>query len=91
MSRRFKVTVNGREYDVAVLEVTAGAVGSSPVALAGSAASTAEAPAVAPPVRAAQPVAAVVGATSAPGDEVAQMGGIVVQVDVCLLYTSRCV
>lgn len=78
MTRRFKVTVNGREYDVAVLEVTPGTA--TPVA-------TAYAPpiepalAVAPAVRAPSPVAPA-PTPGGSGDEVAQMGGVVVQVDV---------
>lgn len=78
MSRQFKVTVNGREYDVAVLEVTPG---SAPAPTATSM-PVAEAPSVAAaPVRvAASPVAA--APAQAAGDEVAQMGGVVVQVEV---------
>ena len=76
MSRQFKVTVNGREYDVAVLEVTPGA---NPASLT-SAAPVAETPPVAGQAKAA-PVAQA-GPASAAGDEVAQMGGVVVQVDV---------
>ena len=62
MPRQFKVTVNGREYEVSVLELTAG-----------SATSAAPAAAAAP-----RPGAAAAGA----GDEVAGMGGVVVEVDV---------
>lgn len=80
MPRQFKVTVNGREYEVAVLEISAGSAGQSsghaasamPVASAGSA-STAAAPAAAAPRQA--PAA---GA----GDIVAGMGGVVVEVKV---------
>jgi biotin carboxyl carrier protein len=76
MSRQFKVTVNGREYDVAVLEVTPGA---APVHLAPVAA----APEVPPAVGQSKPVAAPqVSRTASAGDEVAQMGGVVVQIDV---------
>ncbi len=78
MPRQFKVTVNGREYDVAVLELTSGSAGQSSaqaapamaVASAGSA-SNAQAPAAAAPRQA--PAA---GA----GDVVAGMGGVVVEV-----------
>ena len=79
MPRQFKVTVNGREYDVAVLELTAGQAPQSPgpvataVAAAGSA--TSAAPAAAAPQ---QQATAAAGA----GDEVAGMGGVVVEVDV---------
>jgi biotin carboxyl carrier protein len=80
MTRQFKVTVNGREYDVAVLEVTPGASAPAPAAYA---------PAVEPVAStapAARPVAATAPApvASSSGDEVAQMGGVVVQVDVKL-------
>ena len=82
MPRQFKVTVNGREYDVTVLELTAGqsaaqpATGATsvppPVAAAGSA--TTSAPGPAGPATAA-PIAG-------SGDVVAGMGGVVVEVDV---------
>ncbi|MBL8393288.1 MAG: acetyl-CoA carboxylase biotin carboxyl carrier protein subunit [Candidatus Accumulibacter sp.] len=80
MPRQFKVTVNGREYEVSVLELTAGQAAPAaaptsamPVAAAGSATSAAPAAAAAP-----RPGAAAAGA----GDEVAGMGGVVVEVDV---------
>ncbi len=80
MPRQFKVTVNGREYEVSVLELTSGQAPQSPapaapmaVAAAGSATSAAPAAAAAP-----RPVAAAAGA----GDELAGMGGVVVEVDV---------
>lgn len=76
MSRQFKVTVNGREYDVAVLEVTPGATPAPSVATL-----PVEAPPVAGQARAAVPVTQASPASAA-GDEVAQMGGVVVQVDV---------
>jgi biotin carboxyl carrier protein len=63
MPRQFKVTVNGREYDVSVLELTAGQAAQSP------------APAATAPQ---QRATAAAGA----GDEVAGMGGVVVEVDV---------
>ena len=77
MPRQFKVTVNGREYEVSVLELTAGQAAQTPA-----------------PVAAAQPMAATGGSTAAPaavqskaaaagaGDEVAGMGGVVVEVNV---------
>jgi len=78
MPRQFKVTVNGREYEVAVLEVTAGATSSAAsMSLPGTPAPMMSAAPSAAPASAA-PVAAAAGA----GDEVAQMGGVVVQVDV---------
>ena len=78
MPRQFKVTVNGREYEVAVLEITPGQVQSAtahaaPAAMPVATGSTASAPAAAP---AAQAPAA--GA----GDVVAGMGGVVVEVKV---------
>ena len=77
MPRQFKVTVNGREYEVAVLEVTAGATSSAAaMPMPGTPAPMMAAATAAP--AAAAPVAAAAGA----GDEVAQMGGVVVQVDV---------
>ncbi len=81
MPRQFKVTVNGREYDVSVLELTAGAPQTAApatgmqVAAAGSATSAAPAAAAAAPQ---QRATAAAGA----GDEVAGMGGVVVEVDV---------
>lgn len=80
MSRQFKVTVNGREYDVSVLELTAGqaspAAPAMPVAMPapsmGNIAGGVSAPTASP-------------ATSVPsagsGDVVAGMGGVVVEVD----------
>lgn len=76
MSRQFKVTVNGREYDVAVLEVTPGATPAPSFATL-----PVEVPPIAGQVRAAVPVTQASPA-SVTGDEVAQMGGVVVQVDV---------
>lgn len=70
MTRQFKVTVNGREYDVAVLEVTPGSQAPMPASVVTKTA-VASVPAPAP---------APVSGTA--GDEVAQMGGVVVQIDV---------
>lgn len=75
MPRLFKVTVNGREYEVAVLEITAGqaTLAEQPVAAASSAGAV-------PP--ASMPAAA--QAKQAPaagsGDAVAGMGGVVIEV-----------
>jgi biotin carboxyl carrier protein len=68
MPRQFKVTVNGREYDVSVLELTPGAAAASPA----PATNFAPAPT---PVAAATPVA-----VAGTGDIVAGMGGVVVEV-----------
>ena len=77
MPRQFKVTVNGREYEVAVLELTSGPAPQSsgqaapmPVASAGSAGS-------APAQAAAAPRQA---PAAGAGDVVAGMGGVVVEV-----------
>ena len=79
MPRQFKVTVNGREYDVTVLELTAGQAaqspGPAPAAVAAAGSATSAAPAAAAPQ---QRATAAAGA----GDEVAGMGGVVVEVDV---------
>ncbi len=77
MTRQFKVTVNGREYDVAVLEVTPGSAPAAPMAYAA-------APEAAP-AHHAVPIAKPASSTpvaSGAGDEVAQMGGVIVQIDV---------
>ncbi|HRF11077.1 MAG: biotin/lipoyl-containing protein [Candidatus Accumulibacter phosphatis] len=77
MPRQFKVTVNGREYDVSVLELTAGQSTHSPNPAAAvlPVAAAASAPSAAP---AAPRGTAAAGA----GDELAGMGGVVVEVDV---------
>ena len=77
MLRQFKVTVNGREYDVSVMELTGGPSTSSPVsaslpvapAASHSGASAAAAPKTEPTLPSA-------------GDVLAGMGGVVVEVDV---------
>jgi biotin carboxyl carrier protein len=72
MQRQFKVTVNGREYDVSVLELTPGAAAASPPP-----ASVAPAPVAAAPV----PTAAAANVpAAAAGDIVAGMGGVVVEI-----------
>ncbi len=79
MPRHFKVTVNGREYEVSVLELAPGEAMPAPHAAVGVA-GIATAPA-APPVAA--KAAAVAPATpGAAGDVVAGMGGVVVEVHV---------
>ncbi len=79
MSRQFKVTVNGREYDVAVLEVTPGSV---PTSLATPGYAADAPPAVTAPGVAAPARTLAAAPAQAAGDEVAQMGGVVVEVDV---------
>jgi len=74
MSRQFKVTVNGREYDVSVLEVTP----LSPVATSTVPASAAPDTAIAPlPTAHSTP-----GPATGAGDIVAGMGGVVVEIHV---------
>ena len=73
MQRLFKITVNGKEYDVAVQELTAGAA-LMPNYL-GTPAAAAPAAVAAVPVQAAAPASAPVAAGS--GDQCAQMGGVV--------------
>ena len=79
MPRQFKVTVNGREYDVSVLEISAGQP--APAAAPASAA----APQAGGSAPAAATAAAPATASAAPagdGDVVAGMGGTVVEVNV---------
>ncbi len=81
MSRQFKVTVNGREYDVSVQELTGGQTGLPPVSvpLPAGANHNAAAPLV---VQQATSVLA-----TGVGDVLAGMGGIVVEVDVTVGQT----
>jgi biotin carboxyl carrier protein len=74
MSRLFKISVNGTEYDVAVEELTDGASQIMPRYTPGAPAAT---------VSTAAPVAAAPSAAHAEagsGDQCAQMGGVVVQI-----------
>jgi biotin carboxyl carrier protein len=80
MTRLFKVTVNSREYDVAVLEMTPGAAPAAVSAMAPLPGLVGDA-APAAPVPVATHATAPSGAATS-GDEVAQLGGVVVQVDV---------
>lgn len=73
MPRLFKVTVNGREYEVAVLEITAGQAAPAELLPVATASSTGPAPVASPTVVKQAPAA---GA----GDVVAGMGGVVVEV-----------
>lgn len=80
MSRQFKVTVNGREYDVSVLELTTGQATPVPSAISHVSpmpASSASASATAPTTSAAPSAPAAAGN----GDVVAGMGGVIVEVD----------
>ena len=77
MSRQFKVTVNGREYDVSVLELTPGQAQQASPPPAGLPVATAGGASGAPMPSAPRPAAA-----AGTGDEVAGMGGVVVEVDV---------
>jgi biotin carboxyl carrier protein len=78
MSRIFKITVNGTEYDVAVEELTDGAsqimpryTPSAPLTAVSTAPAAAAAPRTAP-------------AAAESGDQCAQMGGVVVHIHVKL-------
>ncbi len=86
MPRHFKVTVNGREYDVSVLELAPGETTHAPppATAAGAAglAASPVAPPAAPGVSHAAP--AVPGAA---GDVLAGMGGVVVEVHVSVGQT----
>jgi biotin carboxyl carrier protein len=78
MQRLFKISVNGKEYEVAVQELTSGAammpnyIGGAPVAASFAAAPAAVAPGA---PQAAAPVPA-----AGSGDQVAQMGGVVADI-----------
>ena len=86
MPRQFKVTVNGREYEVSVLELTVGQATQAPAPnaapVAAATASTVATAAPAAPVASAPPIAA-----AGAGDELAGMGGVVVEVDVTVGQT----
>jgi biotin carboxyl carrier protein len=84
MPRHFKVTVNGREYDVSVLELAPGETSnaSPPVAVAGAAGLAASTVATA-----AAPVVPHAATPGAPGDVLAGMGGVVVEVNVSVGQT----
>ncbi|MCF8174281.1 MAG: hypothetical protein K9K30_03485 [Burkholderiaceae bacterium] len=77
MPRQFKVTVNGREYEVSVLEIT-----SPPAATAPQAAGAVATAPAAPTAAAAMPAA---GA----GDILAGMGGVVIEVHVSVGQTVQ--
>ena len=82
MTRHFKVTVNGREYDVSVLECAPGEAVPVPVAavgVAGMASSTVPTAAATPPANP-QLAQAAPAAQGAAGDVYAGMGGVVVEV-----------
>jgi biotin carboxyl carrier protein len=86
--RRFRIVVNGREFDVTVEETSeVGGVGSpAPVAATGAA------PAVAGAAASARPVtlpASAPAPSSADGDEVAQLAGVVVLVDAAVGNTVQ--
>ena len=75
MQRLFKITVNGKEYDVAVQELTSGAT-LMPNYI-GTPTAAAPAAVAAVPVQAAAPAAA---APAGSGDQCAQMGGVVANI-----------
>ncbi|MDR3298618.1 MAG: biotin/lipoyl-binding protein [Candidatus Accumulibacter sp.] len=75
MERLFKITVNGKEYDVAVQELTSGAaLMPNYIGAPAPAAPVAAAPA------AAVPRAAAVVTAAGSGDQCAQMGGVVASI-----------
>lgn len=78
MTRQFKVTVNGREYDVSVLEVTP----LSQVATSAGPAGVAHDPAIAPHPAPHPTAHSTAAPTAGPGDIVAGMGGVVVEIHV---------
>ncbi len=83
MPRHFKVTVNGREYEVSVLELAPGETAPAPVVTAPVVAATGFTAAAAP-----HPApGAASTAPPATGDVLAGMGGIVVEVNVSVGQT----
>ncbi len=78
MLRRFRVTVNAREYDVTVEEMTESSTASSALPAQGASVAAA-APGAA--VRPATLPASAPAPSTADGDEVAQLSGVVVLVD----------
>ena len=78
MTRQFKVTVNGREYDVSVLEVTP----LSQVATSAGPAGVAHDPAIAPHPAPHPAPHSTTAPAAGPGDIVAGMGGVVVEIHV---------
>lgn len=78
MTRQFKVTVNGREYDVSVLEVTP----LSQVATSAGPAGVAHDPAIAPHPAPHPAPHSTAAPAAGPGDIVAGMGGVVVEIHV---------
>ena len=78
MPRHFKVTVNGRDYEVSVLELAPGESAPAPAVAVGVAGMAA--PVAAPAAVTATPAAP--AAPGATGDVVAGMGGVVVEVHV---------
>ena len=78
--RRFRITVNGREYDVAVEEMSEAAGPAAPAPQPSSAAAPAPQSAGASARPATLPASAP-APSAADGDEVAQLAGVVVLVD----------
>lgn len=76
MLRRFRVTVNAREYDVTVEEITETATTAPPLHAASAAPASSG-----PSPRPATLPATAPAPSSADGDEVAQLAGVVVTVD----------
>jgi biotin carboxyl carrier protein len=78
MQRLFKISVNGKEYDVAVQELTSGAA-MMPNYIGGAPATAPAAVALASAAPVAAPTAAPAPAAGS-GDQVAQMGGVVADI-----------
>lgn len=78
MPRQFKVTVNGREYDVSVLEVTTHAPTAAPVPIQSFA------PAASAPGRSVPPPITPAPVAGSAGDVLAGMGGIVAEVRISI-------
>jgi biotin carboxyl carrier protein len=87
MLKQFKITVNGREYNVTVEELIEGGVAPSSLGSAATVAGTMAVP-MAPPRPASSPASAP-ASSSASGDEVAQLSGVVVLVDVSVGQTVK--
>ena len=75
MSRLFKITVNGTDYDVAVDELTDITSQIMPKYVASTPASSGSVTPTSPPAAASQPVA-----KAGSGDQCAQMGGVVASI-----------
>jgi biotin carboxyl carrier protein len=85
MQRRFRITVNGREYDVAVEEISDAAAAAPPLAVTMMFPAS---PLGAPPMPRPQTLPASAPAAAA-GSEVAQLSGVVMLIDVKVGQTVK--